>query len=154
MIWGNLIIFCLVVIIVCLVDFSTIALDESTKQLLYLEVEGEEKTDVDSKTESSEEVMKEQVTSEQEGSANIPGVESGVWFKKKTEVKKKSKTKKSTGNTKNSAESVEMEKSKVGMGLDFDDDFNSDFAEEFAALNESIDTDSVIDEIYSKGGAR
>ena len=39
MIWGNLIVFCLAIGIVCLVDFSTIALDEPTKRLLYLEID-------------------------------------------------------------------------------------------------------------------
>lgn len=148
MIWGNLIVFCLAIGIVCLVDFSTIALDEPTKRLLYLEIDDKEEVNTAGESESSDGSTAKTATPKYENESNIPGVESEAWAKKKSEARKK------PGRAKNDAVSTSEEKSKVGMGLDFEDDFNGDFAEEFASLNNSVDLDSAIDEIYSKGGMK
>lgn len=149
MIWGNLIVFCIAIGIVCLVDFSTIALDEPTKRLLYLEIDDkEEEVNTAGESESSDGSTAKTATPKCENESSIPGVESEAWAKKKSEARKKPERAKSD------AVSTSKEKSNVGMGLDFEDDFNGDFAEEFASLNNSVDTDSAIDEIYSKGGMK
>lgn len=129
MIWGNALIFIVTIVIVCLVDFSTIALDEPTERLLYYEdeqSEAEESNAEESNADTTSETPEQKDKSSESAESTTP--ENG---KSSSEAKKSKKSKKQKEKEKTVVED------EVGMNIDFQDDF--------------MEIDSSIDEIYERG---
>lgn len=129
MIWGNALIFIVTIVIVCLVDFSTIALDEPTERLLYYEdeqSEAEESNAEESNADTTSETPEQKDKSSESAESTTPENS-----KSSSEVKKSKKSKKQKEKEKTVVED------EVGMNIDFQDDF--------------MEIDSSIDEIYERG---
>lgn len=129
MIWGNALIFIVTIVIVCLVDFSTIALDEPTERLLYYEdeqSEDEESNAEESNADTTSETPEQKDKSSESAESTTPENS-----KSSSEVKKSKKSKKQKEKEKTVVED------EVGMNIDFQDDF--------------MEIDSSIDEIYERG---
>lgn len=124
MIWGNALIFIVTIVIVCLVDFSTIALDEPTERLLYYEDEQSkaEESNADTTSETPEQKDKSSESAESTTPENSQSSSEAKKSKKSKKQKEKEKT---------------VVEDEVGMNIDFQDDF--------------MEIDSSIDEIYERG---
>lgn len=129
MIWGNALIFIVTIVIVCLVDFSTIALDEPTERLLYYEdeqSEAEESNAEESNADTTSETPEQKDKSSESAESTTPGNSKSSSEAKKSKKSKKQKEKEKT-----------VVEDEVGMNIDFQDDF--------------MEIDSSIDEIYERG---
>lgn len=129
MIWGNALIFIVTIVIVCLVDFSTIALDEPTERLLYYEDEQSE-TEESNAEESNADTTSETPEQKDKSSESAESI-TPENSKSSSEAKKSKKSKKQKEKEKTVVED------EVGMNIDFQDDF--------------MEIDSSIDEIYERG---
>lgn len=129
MIWGNALIFIVTIVIVCLVDFSTIALDEPTERLLYYEdeqLEAEESNAEESNADTTSETPEQKDKSSESAESTTPENSKSSSEAKKSKKSKKQKEKEKT-----------VVEDEVGMNIDFQDDF--------------MEIDSSIDEIYERG---
>lgn len=129
MIWGNALIFIVTIVIVCLVDFSTIALDEPTERLLYYEdeqSEAEENNAEESNADTTIETPEQKDKSSESAESTTPENSKSSSEAKKSKKSKKQKEKEKT-----------VVEDEVGMNIDFQDDF--------------MEIDSSIDEIYERG---
>lgn len=129
MIWGNALIFIVTIVIVCLVDFSTIALDEPTERLLYYEdeqSEAEESNAEESNADTTSETPEQKDKSSESAESTTPENSKSSSEAKKSKKSKKQKEKEKT-----------VVEDEVGMNIDFQDDF--------------MEIDSSIDEIYERG---
>lgn len=129
MIWGNALIFLVTIVIVCLVDFSTIALDEPTERLLYYEdeqSEAEESNAEESNADTTSETPEQKDKSSESAESTAPENSKSSSEAKKSKKSKKQKEKEKT-----------VVEDEVGMNIDFQDDF--------------MEIDSSIDEIYERG---
>lgn len=129
MIWGNALIFIVTIVIVCLVDFSTIALDEPTERLLYYEDEqsgAEESNAEESNADTTSETPEQKDKSSESAESTTPENSKSSSEAKKSKKSKKQKEKEKT-----------VVEDEVGMNIDFQDDF--------------MEIDSSIDEIYERG---
>lgn len=129
MIWGNALIFIVTIVIVCLVDFSTIALDEPTERLLYYEdeqSEAEESNAEESNADTTSETPEQKDKSSESAESTAPENSKSSSETKKSKKSKKQKEKEKT-----------VVEDEVGMNIDFQDDF--------------MEIDSSIDEIYERG---
>lgn len=134
MIWGNALIFIVTIVIVCLVDFSTIALDEPTERLLYYEDEqseaeesnAEEINAEESNADTTSETPEQKDKSSESAESTAPENSKSSSEAKKSKKSKKQKEKEKT-----------VVEDEVGMNIDFQDDF--------------MEIDSSIDEIYERG---
>lgn len=129
MIWGNALIFIVTIVIVCLVDFSTIALDEPTERLLYYEdeqSEAEENNAEESNADTTSETPEQKDKSSESAESTAPENSKSSSEAKKSKKGKKQKEKEKT-----------VVEDEVGMNIDFQDDF--------------MEIDSSIDEIYERG---
>lgn len=129
MIWGNALIFIVTIVIVCLVDFSTIALDEPTERLLYYEdeqSEAEESNAEESNADTTSETPEQKDKSSESAESTAPENSQSSSETKKSKKSKKQKEKEKT-----------VVEDEVGMNIDFQDDF--------------MEIDSSIDEIYERG---
>lgn len=129
MIWGNALIFIVTIVIVCLVDFSTIALDEPTERLLYYEdeqSEAEESNAEESNADTTSETPEQKDKSSESVESTAPENSKSSSEAKKSKKSKKQKEKEKT-----------VVEDEVGMNIDFQDDF--------------MEIDSSIDEIYERG---
>lgn len=129
MIWGNALIFIVTIVIVCLVDFSTIALDEPTERLLYYEdeqSEAEESNAEESNADTTSETPEQKDKSSESAESTAPENSKSSSEAKKSKKSKKQKEKEKT-----------VVEDEVGMNIDFQDDF--------------MEIDSSIDEIYERG---
>lgn len=129
MIWGNALIFIVTIVIVCLVDFSTIALDEPTERLLYYEDEQSEAEEInaeESNADTTSETPEQKDKSSESAESTTPENSKSSSEAKKSKKSKKQKEKEKT-----------VVEDEVGMNIDFQDDF--------------MEIDSSIDEIYERG---